>query len=163
MTPVKPRIVVAPDKFKGSCTARSAAEAIVAGLRDAWGEDYDYQIVPLADGGEGTVDVFLENGAVPVYVDVPDALGRPVRHSTLAPERRASWRWLRHPDSPFSVIEGRATRRPTVRGCSYVTLSQTARTASFSVSADRDDRRRGRRVALRWAFDFSTDGDAASR
>jgi glycerate kinase len=69
---------VAPDKFKGSCTAREAADAVVAGLRDVWRERAAYRIVPLADGGDGTVAAFLESGATPVDVRVHDALGAPV-------------------------------------------------------------------------------------
>jgi glycerate kinase len=75
---VRPRIVAAPDKFKGSCTARVAAEAIVAGLRDAWGDVHDYTIVPLADGGDGTVAAFLDAGAAAVTAVVRDAVGNPV-------------------------------------------------------------------------------------
>jgi glycerate kinase len=67
--------VVAPDKFKGSCTAREAADAVVAGLREVWGARAVYHLVPLADGGDGTVAAFLENGASPVHVRVRDALG----------------------------------------------------------------------------------------
>jgi glycerate kinase len=75
---VPPRIVVAPDKFKGSCTAREAADAIVLGLRDAWGDATVYDVLPLADGGDGTVAAFLDNGAAPQRVRVADALGEPV-------------------------------------------------------------------------------------
>jgi glycerate kinase len=74
----RPRIVVAPDKFKGSCTAREAADAIVAGLRIAWGDRHAYDVIPMADGGDGTVAAFLESGATPVDVRVNDALGAPV-------------------------------------------------------------------------------------
>jgi glycerate kinase len=73
-----PRIVVAPDKFKGSCTAREAGNAIVAGLHAVWGDAAEYALLPLADGGEGTVAAFLENGAIPIAVRVHDARGAPV-------------------------------------------------------------------------------------
>jgi glycerate kinase len=73
-----PRVVVAPDKFKGSCTAREAADAIVLGLRDAWGDAASYAVIPLADGGDGTVAAFLDGGATPQHVRVVDALGAPV-------------------------------------------------------------------------------------
>jgi glycerate kinase len=73
-----PRVIVAPDKFKGSCTAREAADAIVLGLRDAWGDAATYAAIPLADGGDGTVTAFLDGGAVPQHVRVVDALGTPV-------------------------------------------------------------------------------------
>lgn len=52
------RIVVAPDSFKGSLTALEAANRIEAGLKAA---DKNFEIVkiPIADGGEGTVDALL--------------------------------------------------------------------------------------------------------
>jgi glycerate kinase len=75
---VRARVVVAPDKFKGSCTAREAAIAIVAGLREAWGDAVTYDVVPLADGGDGTVAAFLDGGATPQTVRVRDALGERV-------------------------------------------------------------------------------------
>lgn len=74
-----PRIVVAPDKFKGSCSAADAAAAIVAGLTDVWGDRCTYDIVPMADGGEGTVEAFLDGGAAARDVEVHGPLGEPVR------------------------------------------------------------------------------------
>jgi len=72
------RIVVAPDKFKGSCSAAQAAEAIAAGLATVWGDAYEYQRIPMADGGEGTVDAFLDGGAVEARVVVRGPLGEAV-------------------------------------------------------------------------------------
>ncbi|MGD0045268.1 MAG: glycerate kinase, partial [Isosphaeraceae bacterium] len=48
------RVVIAPDKFKGSLTALEAAEAMARGLPrvDPCAE---IDRVPMADGGEGTV------------------------------------------------------------------------------------------------------------
>ena len=48
------------------------------GLRDAWGEAPAYAVIPLADGGDGTVAAFLDGGATPQHVRVVDALGAPV-------------------------------------------------------------------------------------
>ena len=48
------RVVVAPDKFKGSLTAEEAARAIAAGLKAAV-PDIVIDCCPIADGGEGTV------------------------------------------------------------------------------------------------------------
>jgi glycerate kinase len=56
------RIVVAPDKFKGSLDAATVAAAIAAGVHDVV-PDADCLLVPMADGGEGTVDAFLAGGA----------------------------------------------------------------------------------------------------
>jgi glycerate 2-kinase len=50
------RVIVAPDSFKGSCTAAAAAAAIAAGWRSARPGD-DVIELPMADGGEGTLDV----------------------------------------------------------------------------------------------------------
>lgn len=44
------KILIAPDKFKGSCTAVAASGAIARGLRGAWPEA---ELRPIADGGEG--------------------------------------------------------------------------------------------------------------
>lgn len=57
----RPVIVVAPDKFKGSLTAREAADALAVGLRSAL-PDADVRCVPVADGGEGTVDAAVTAG-----------------------------------------------------------------------------------------------------
>ena len=51
-------ILIAPDKFKGSLTAAAAARAMAAGVRRASAEA-TLDLCPLADGGEGTVDVVL--------------------------------------------------------------------------------------------------------
>lgn len=48
------RILIAPDKFKGSLGAREVAESIAAGLRAVL-PDAEIALIPLADGGEGTV------------------------------------------------------------------------------------------------------------
>ena len=49
-------ILIAPDKFKGALNAREAAENIAKGLRDAL-PDAKIEIVPMADGGDGTAEV----------------------------------------------------------------------------------------------------------
>ena len=51
-------IIVAPDSFKGSLTAAQAADAIVQGVRDVL-PDAEIVQIPLADGGEGTVDALV--------------------------------------------------------------------------------------------------------
>ncbi|MGZ4139271.1 MAG: glycerate kinase family protein [Actinomycetota bacterium] len=71
------RVVVAPDKFKGSLTAAEAAEAIGRGLRAA-GADPD--LAPVADGGEGTLDALhLAVGGSVMGVIARGPLGIPVR------------------------------------------------------------------------------------
>jgi len=52
------KIVIAPDSFKGSLSATEAAAAMVAGARRVY-PTADIVTIPLADGGEGTVDAWL--------------------------------------------------------------------------------------------------------
>jgi glycerate 2-kinase len=49
-------ILIAPDKFKGSLSAREVAENITLGLRDVL-TNANIDTVPVADGGEGTAEV----------------------------------------------------------------------------------------------------------
>ena len=55
------RIVVAPDKFKGTLTAVEVAAHITAGLLRG-SPDLDIMQVPVADGGDGTVDAAIAAG-----------------------------------------------------------------------------------------------------
>jgi glycerate kinase len=71
------RIVLAPDKFKGTLTARQAAAAMADGARRV-APDADVVLLPIADGGEGTVAAFVAAGAREVRTTVSGPLGRPV-------------------------------------------------------------------------------------
>ena len=55
------RVVVAPDKFKGSLTAAQVADRVAAGLARA-AQGVDVVRVPVADGGDGTLDAALSAG-----------------------------------------------------------------------------------------------------
>lgn len=65
--PCHPRVLAAPDKFRGSLTASEAAAAIAAGTIDAV-PNAEVITVPIADGGEGSLAACLSVGfhAVPV-------------------------------------------------------------------------------------------------
>ncbi|MFC1420646.1 glycerate kinase [Streptacidiphilus cavernicola] len=70
-------VVIAPDKFKGSLSAAEAAERIAAGvLRAAPGTDI--RLLPVADGGEGTVLAALAAGYQRVELTVSGPTGEPV-------------------------------------------------------------------------------------
>jgi len=72
------RILVAPDKFKGVLTAREAAENIAQGLRDAL-PDAKIEMVPMADGGEGTAEVICNaHGGSWLQCKAHDPLGREI-------------------------------------------------------------------------------------
>lgn len=81
------RVLIAPASFKGSLSAAAAAEAIASGARRAARDlatDLDLDVVPLADGGEGTVEaVRRARGGALHEVRVRDPLGRPIAASYL--------------------------------------------------------------------------------
>lgn len=52
------KVLIAPDKFKGSLTARQAAEAMARGVKAACPKAV-VDVCPLADGGEGTLDTLV--------------------------------------------------------------------------------------------------------
>ena len=65
-------VLVAPDKFKGSLAAVDVAEAVSAGLRAAR-PGVEVIAIPVADGGDGTLDAAVAAGfdRVPVQVKGP--------------------------------------------------------------------------------------------
>ncbi|MEA2687851.1 MAG: glycerate 2-kinase, partial [Candidatus Eremiobacteraeota bacterium] len=71
------RVVIAPDKFKGSLDAAGVAAALAAGVRDVI-PDAHCDLIPMADGGDGTVDAFLASGAASRTVRVTGPLCDPV-------------------------------------------------------------------------------------
>jgi glycerate kinase len=53
------RVLVAPDKFRGTLTARQAAEAVATGWRRTRPGD-ELDLAPMADGGEGTMSALVD-------------------------------------------------------------------------------------------------------
>src|SRR6266568_1190479 len=76
------RVVVAPDKFKGSATAAEVAAALAAGLRRER-PDLEIAEMPVADGGDGTVAAVLDAGFAPVLTTAEGPTGESV-HATFA-------------------------------------------------------------------------------
>ena len=72
------KIVIAPDSYKESLSALEVAQAVEAGFRQVF-PDADYVLVPVADGGEGTVDAMVAaTGGRKETVTVSGPLGEPV-------------------------------------------------------------------------------------
>jgi glycerate 2-kinase len=72
------RILIAPDKFKGSLSARQVAENIALGVRDVI-PDAQIEIAPVADGGEGTAEVICNaRGGEWVMCRAQGPLGNPI-------------------------------------------------------------------------------------
>ena len=73
------KIVIAPDKFRGSLESDEVCEAMRAGVLVAF-PNAQIITIPLADGGEGTAQTLtIHAGGEFVSVEVQDPLGRPIR------------------------------------------------------------------------------------
>jgi len=73
------RVVVAPDKFKGSLSASEVAEAMARGVKAAC-PSAEVDRAPMADGGEGVVEALVEaTGGSYREEEVAGPLGEPVR------------------------------------------------------------------------------------
>ncbi|XUK63871.1 Glycerate 2-kinase [Plantibacter sp. RU18] len=77
-------VVIAPDSFKGTAEAAEVAAAIAEGWRSVRPHD-ELRLLPMADGGEGTLDAFAVAvpGAVRHSVTVTGPVGDPVDASWL--------------------------------------------------------------------------------
>lgn len=75
------RIVIAPQSLKGSLTAAETGQAIAQGARLVYPEA-DIDIIPIADGGEGTVQALVDaTGGQLLSRQVTGPLGEPVQAS----------------------------------------------------------------------------------
>lgn len=113
------RVVVAPDKFKGTLTGPEAAAAMAAGVRQVV-PDAVIEQVPLADGGEGTVQAVLAVGGTPHTCTVAGPLGEPV-------------------EAEFAVLDGHGDGATAVleaaQACGLQLLDPTPATALSASSA----------------------------
>jgi glycerate 2-kinase len=85
------KILIAPDKFKGSLDAREVAENIALGLREVLPKA-EVDIMPVADGGEGTASAISQAcGGEEIGCAAHDALGREIeaRYFLLSDPRTA--------------------------------------------------------------------------
>ncbi|NLX14357.1 MAG: glycerate kinase [Phycisphaerales bacterium] len=88
-------IVIAPDSFKEALPAREVCAAIARGVRRAW-PNTQIDMIPMADGGEGTVETLIEAcGGTLMETLVCGPLGAPVT---------ARWGLLGHPEHT-AVVE----------------------------------------------------------
>jgi glycerate kinase len=67
-----PRLLAAPDKFRGTASATDAAAAMIRAAHDA---GWEARALPISDGGEGLVDCF---GGANRHTEVSGPLGAPV-------------------------------------------------------------------------------------
>ena len=88
------KVIIAPDKFKGTLTAHAAAEAIRRGWVGARPQD-ELELLPMSDGGDGFGEIISTLlGANLQTIKTVDAAHRPIK---------AQWWW--HAASKTAVIE----------------------------------------------------------
>jgi glycerate 2-kinase len=73
-----PCVAIASDKFKGSLTATEVAQALAAGMLDVLPR-LQTVLLPVADGGDGTVAAALSAGYDKIIVDAVGPTGEPMR------------------------------------------------------------------------------------
>lgn len=72
------RVVIAPDKFKGSLSAPEVCSHLERGLQRGAGGNLDVVRIPVADGGEGTLDAAVGSGFTRRSATVTGPSGQPV-------------------------------------------------------------------------------------
>lgn len=76
------KVLILVDKFRGSLTAREVSEAIARGLV-TYHEPLEIVKVPLADGGEGTLEALESKETERIFVESFDPLGRGIKVPVL--------------------------------------------------------------------------------
>jgi glycerate kinase len=138
--------IVAPDKFRGSLTAAEAADAMAAGV-EAGG--FEARRVPLADGGEGTLDALLA------------ARGGSVRSATVTSPLgdRVDAQWALLPDGTAIIEMARASGLSLVEGRNDPLRASTRGTGELINAALRAG---ARRVVVGVGGSATTDGGLAA-
>ncbi|MCP2258196.1 glycerate kinase [Streptoalloteichus tenebrarius] len=125
-------VVVAPDKFKGSLTAREVATHLAAGIAEV-APDVEVRLAPIADGGDGTLEAALSAGFRRVPVRAAGPTGRPLdtayaeRDGTAVVELADASGLRRLPDGPAPLTAssqgtGEVIRAALTAGCHTVVL-----------------------------------------
>ena len=83
------RVLLAIDSFKGSVSSAQAEAAVAEGVRRVW-PDAEVRALPLADGGEGTLDAVAARGGEIVTCEVADPFGERVPARMLVDVERKS-------------------------------------------------------------------------
>ncbi|HEY5793125.1 MAG TPA: glycerate kinase [Chthoniobacterales bacterium] len=152
------RFLIAPDKFKGSLSAEEAAGAIRAGFQRVF-PAAEYELAPIADGGEGTAAAFHRTlGGEWIFHPAEDARGRRIEAEFLwLPERRTAVIDMSAASGLARLAE--AGRRPwtaSTRGTGQLlaeALRRGARTVYLGLGGSAtNDAGAGLAAALGWTF-----------
>ncbi|MGB0840182.1 MAG: glycerate kinase, partial [Chitinophagales bacterium] len=84
------KILLAPDKFKGSLSAQAACEAIGSGLQQNNATTITTVFHPMADGGDGSLQSIASHlDLTKQSVQTSDPLGRPISTTYLTSSKAA--------------------------------------------------------------------------
>ncbi|HEX8509807.1 MAG TPA: glycerate kinase [Propionibacteriaceae bacterium] len=126
-------LLLAPDKFKGSLSAAAVARHLQVGIHRVVPET-DLRLVPVADGGEGTVEAAVAAGFRRISASVTGSLGEPVLadiavrgHTAVVELAQANGleltgRSARRPLLASSFGTGELIRRALDLGCRTIVL-----------------------------------------
>ena len=134
------RILIAPDKFKGTATAREIGDALAQVIR---AQGHDVVVQPLADGGDGTLEAF---GGANRVSTVTGPLGEPVE---------AAWRFG---SSRTAVVEMAQASGLALAGGREGNDPVSATTAGTGELIDQAIQRGARRIIVGVGGSATTDG-----
>src|SRR6266542_629267 len=151
------KIVIAPNAFKGCLDAFEAADAVAEGLAKGLGRA-EILLLPVADGGDGTLGVLLAAlGGEPAESEVTGPLGRPVKAqwglladgttAVIETARTSGLALLKSDEqSPLRATSygaGELVRAALERGCRRIIVA-------LGGSARSEERRVGKECRSRW-------------
>jgi glycerate kinase len=119
------RIVVAPDSYKGSVSALGVAQAMQRGIRQVF-PDAEVRMVPIADGGEGTVDALVTaTGGKLRQTEVANPLGERIsaQWGILGDGQTAVIEMAAASGLPLLAADQRDPRRTTTYGTGELILA----------------------------------------
>jgi glycerate kinase len=131
--PARTYVLVAPDKFKGSLTAEQVADAVTLGIGDVRPER-EVRVIPVADGGDGTVAAALAAGFERIEVVAHGPTDQPltaiiaVRDGVAVLETAAACGLVRLPDGRLAPLTatsfgaGELVRGALDAGCHTIVL-----------------------------------------
>jgi glycerate 2-kinase len=126
------RILIAPDKFKGALTALEVAQNIAIGLLDVL-PDAQIEMVPMADGGEGTAEAICDvRGCSWLECKAHDPLGRVIdaRYGWIEQEKLAVMEMSEAAGMRRLSESERNPTRATTFGVGEIVLDATKRGAN---------------------------------
>ena len=163
------KVLIAPDKFKGTLNAREVAENIAKGLFDVL-PDAQIEIVAMADGGEGTAEAICDaRGCSWVECKAHDPLGREIdaRYGWIDQEKRAVMEMSEAAGMRRLSETERDPVRATTFGVGEMILDATKRGANEIViglgGSATNDAGFGMACALRFHFNYKHEHEQGHR